>query len=184
MEHLGGSQPAPWKRYAVIVVVAVLALAGAFVGGRFSAPLQVQTIDTVSVKFQDRVVEKVVTVEKVVQAQAKIVYRDRVITKDGTITEHEVEKTDTKTDTVKTAEGVKVSDRASSIDTVKQTTVTLRPSWRVGLTVGASWPKPLLAFAGPLVIGVQVDYRIIGGLTAGVWLNTFGAAGVGLSFEF
>lgn len=173
-----------WRRRALVAAVVVLALAGAFVGGRFSAPLQVQTVDVVKVAFQDREVVRVV--EKVVQAKAqtRVVYRDRVIATDGTVTEHEFEKTDTKTDTVKTSNGVKVSDRVGATESSHTQTVTLRPSWRVGLTVGASWPKPLLAFAGPLVVGLQVDYRIVGGLTAGLWLNTFGAAGVGLSLEF
>jgi hypothetical protein len=173
-----------WKRRGLVALLVVLALVGAFVAGRFSAPLQVQTIDVVKVAFQDReVVREVVKVEKA-KAETKIVWRDRIVTKDGTVTVREVEKTDTKTDTVRTGEGVKVSDRVSSSESSHTQTVTLRPKWRVGLQVGAAWPKPLLPIAGPLVLGLQVDYRIVGGLTAGVWLNTFGAAGVGLSFEF
>lgn len=172
------------RRGLIIAGLVLLALAGAFVGGRFSAPLKVETIDTVRVEYRDRVVETVKTVTVREKAQTKIVYRDRVIMKDGTVTEHEIERTDSKTDTVKSGEGVKVSDRAATLDSTKQQTVTLRPSWRVSLQVGASWPKPLLVMAGPLVLGLQVDYRIVGGLTAGVWLNTFGAAGAALSFEF
>lgn len=182
--QLNGTQPSPWKRWCLIALAAVLALVGAFSAGRFSAPLQVQTIDTVSVKFQDRIVETVKTVEVAAEAKTRIVYRNVEVKPDGTTIDRSVEKTDTKIDTTKTDDGVKVSDRAATTETVRQTTVTLRPSWRVGLTVGASWPKPLLAFAGPLVVGLQVDYRIFGGLTAGLWINTFGAAGVGLSFEF
>jgi hypothetical protein len=107
-----------------------------------------------------------------------------VITKDGTVTEHEVEKTDTKTDSTKTDDGVKVSDRAETSESTHTQTVTLRPNWRVTLDVGASWPKPLVPIAGPLVLGARVDYRVYGGLTAGLWINTFGAAGLGVSFEF
>lgn len=174
----------PWKRRALVAGVVLLALAGAFVGGRFSAPLQVQTIDTVKIEFLDREVVREVVREVKAKAETRIVYRDVVTTKEGTVTVHEVEKTDTKTDSVKTDEGVKVSDRVATVDSTHQQTVTLRPNWRVGLQVGASWPKPLLTIAGPLVLGLSVDYRIVGGLTAGLWVNTYGAAGVGLAFEF
>lgn len=181
-----GSEPAPspWKRRAIIGACVLLALVGAFSAGRFSAPLQVQTIDTVKVAFQDREVVREKIVEVKAKAETRIVYRDVVRAPDGTTTTHEVEKTDTKTDTTKTDEGVKVSDRVATGESTHQQTVTLRPSWRVGLQVGASWPKPLVPIAGPLVLGLQVDYRIIGGLTAGVWINTFGAAGLALAFEF
>lgn len=173
----------PW-RACVCAAVAMLLLLAAFSAGRFSAPLQVQTIDTVSVKFQDRIVETIKTVEVKGKTETRIVFRDRVVTPDGTVTEHEREETKTKEDTVKTDDGVKLSDRVNTVDSTHTQTVTLRPSWRVGLQVGASWPKPLLAFAGPLVVGLQVDYRIVGGLSAGLWINTFGAAGAALSFEF
>jgi hypothetical protein len=54
----------------------------------------------------------------------------------------------------------------------------------VTLQVGASLPKPWLQLYGPLVIGAEVDYRLVGGLSVGVWINTFGAAGAALKLEF
>jgi hypothetical protein len=174
----------PWKRRAVIAAAVLLALAAAFVGGRFSAPLQVKTIDTVRVEYRDRVVETVKTVEVMAKAETKIVYRDRVITKDGTITEHETERTATREDSVKNDQTEKTEEHAGVTERTVEKTVTLRPSWRVGLQVGASLRAPFVPIAGPLVLGLQVDYRLVGGLTAGLWLNTYGAAGVGVSFEF
>ncbi len=168
------------KRYLVAAGVVVLALAGAFSAGRFSAPLQVETRDVEKVVFKDRIVEKVVEVKA--KTETKIVYRDRVIKPDGTVTEHEVEKTATKEDTTKTDDKTATHDGSSEHSTEK--IVTLRPSWRVGLLAGASLRDPLLPIAGPLVLGLQVDYRIVGGLSAGIWINTFGAAGLGLSMEF
>lgn len=177
-----------WKRRGLIAAGVLVTLVGAFSAGRFSAPRQVQVIDTAHLVFQDRVVEKIKTVEVQVQAKAetKIVYRDRVVSKDGTVTEHEVEKTATATQTsdVKTDTDKKAEQRNDSIETTHQQTVTLQPKWGVGLLVGASYPKPLVPIAGPLVLGAEVDYRIIGGLSAGIWLNTFGAGGIALRFEF
>lgn len=164
----------------IIAGVTALALVGAFVAGRFSAPLKVQTIDTVRVAFQDRIIEKVVTVQG--KTETKIVFRDRVITKDGTITEHEVEKTATKEESTKTDD--KTEKSKGSSEHTAETTTTLRPDWRVALQVGATWKDPWVKIAGPLVLGAQVDRRLIGGLSAGVWFNTYGAAGGALSFEF
>lgn len=168
----------------LIAAGVALALVASFVGGRFSAPLKVETRDVEKVVFKDRVVEKIVTVEKAAKVETKIVYRDRVIMKDGTITEREVEKTDAKTDTEKTADASKVEVReVEKLVTVEKIT-TLRPDWRVGILAGASIREPLVPIAGPLVLGLEVDRRIIGGFSAGVWVNTSGAAGVALSLEF
>jgi hypothetical protein len=46
------------------------------------------------------------------------------------------------------------------------------------------YPPPLLQFAGPLVLGVHADRRIVGGLWAGLWIQTGGSFGASLSFEF
>lgn len=184
MQQIEVQLASPWKRRLLIAAAVVLALLGAFVGGRFSGPREVQTIDFAHVVFQDRIVEKVKTVEVKAEAQTKIVYRDRVVTKDGTVTEHTVEKTDTKRDDVTRSTDSKTTDEKSDSTVTHQQTVTLQPKWGLGVLLGASYPKPLIPIAGPLVIGLEVDYRIIGGLSAGLWLNTFGAGGIALRFEF
>lgn len=163
----------------IAAAVAAVLITLAFFGGRYSAPEVVQTRDVERVVYKDRVVEKVVTVEK--KAETKIVYRDRVITKDR-IVEHEVERSDTGTDT--TIKGETLSTREG--ETVHETTktVTLRSDWRVSLLAGASLRPPLLTIAGPLVLGFEIDRRVIGGISVGVWLNTYGAAGASLSVEF
>lgn len=174
----------PWKRRLLIAAGVALALVGAFSAGRFSAPLKVQTIETVKTVFQDRVVEKIKTVEVQAKAETKIVYRDRVVTKDGTVTEHTVEKTDTKSEDVKKGSDDELATHTGSTETLKQTTTTLRPDWRVGILVGGQLGKPFLPIAGPLTVGLQVDRRIIGGLSVGVWAFSGGSAGLGVSFEF
>ncbi len=161
-------------------LTAVGLLVAAFSAGRFTAPVQVETRDVERVVYQDRIVEKIVTVKA--KAETRVVYRDRVITKDGTVTEHEVEHTDTKEDTKENTETVAARDVKT--ETVKESKTTLRPDWRVSTQVGASLNAPLIPIAGPLVIGAQVERRIIGGVSAGLWLNTYGAAGASLSVEF
>lgn len=169
---------------AIAVVAVLLALVGAFSAGRFSAPLKVETRDVEHVVFKDRVVEKVVTVTQAAKVETKIVYRDRVIEPTGRITEHEIEKTGTAENVTKTDDAVKVATQAAETEHKTETKTTLQADWRVHLQLGASLRDPLLPIAGPLVIGVQVDRRIIGGLSAGVWASTYGAAGLGVSFEF
>lgn len=161
-------------------IAALALLAAAFSAGRFTAPLKVETKEVEKVVYQDRIIEKVVTVKA--KAETKVVYRDRVITKDGTVTEHEVEHTATKEDTKEKTETVATRD--AKTETVKESKSTLRPDWRVSAQVGASLNAPLVPIAGPLVVGVQVERRIIGGVSLGIWGNTYGAAGASASLEF
>lgn len=172
------------KKIGIGVLVGALALAGAFSAGRFSAPLQVET-KTITVKGET-IHEKGETIYIHDQAkiETRVVYRDRVITKDGTITEHEVERAEAKTESKVSAASNTERTATLTESKTEQKTVTLRPSWRVVALVGAQWPKPLLPIAGPLVLGLEVDYRIAGGLSAGLWANTGGAAGLAISFEF
>jgi len=161
-------------------LAAVGLLVAAFSAGRFSAPVQTEVKEVEKIVYQDRVVEKIVTVKA--KAETKIVYRDRVITKDGTVTEREVERTDTKEDTKANTETV--ASRDVKTETAKESKTILRPDWRVTAQVGAAFNQPLLSLAGPLVIGLQAERRIIGGVSAGIWANTYGAAGASLSVEF
>lgn len=184
------------ERAAIAVGAVLLLLVGAFSAGRFSAPLKVETRDVERVVFKDKivtvekVVEKVVTVEKEAKVETRVVWRDRIITKDGTVTEHVVEKTGRVDELAKSTSTDKTTDKhvdqVQALESTRETvrTVTLRPSWRVSLQVGASLAKPLLPIAGPLVLGASGEYRLLGGWSAGVWLSTVGAAGLVTSLEF
>lgn len=173
-----------WRTRALIAAGVLLALVGAFTAGRFSAPEQVQTtsIVTKTVRVVERVEVKGETVY--VKAKAQIVWRDRVVKPDGTITEHIVEKTDTKEDgkiSVSSNTDRNVSLAENRTDT---RTVTVRPRWRLSVLAGAQYPPPLLTIAGPLVLGAQFEIRIAGGLSAGLWATTGAAGGLVISFEF
>lgn len=180
------------KRAATIAAVLVVVAAGAFSAGRFSAPLRVEEKIVERVVFKDKVVEKVVEkivkVETEARVETKTVYVDRVVTKEGEVRERiiymtkEVDETKRDTSSEIDKDLVATHEGESSKDSTK--TVTLQPAWRVGALVGASLRDPLLPLAGPLVVGLQVEHRILGGVSAGAWVNTVGAAGAVVSFEF
>jgi len=164
----------------ILIAVAVLALAGAFSAGRFSGPAKVETRDVEHVVYKNKIVEKIVTVKEA--AKVVTVWRDRVTSPDGTVTDHTIEKsaTDSKVSvTDNTARSATLDDKRDT-----STVVTNLPRWRISLGVGGSLVQPLVPISGPLVIVTSAEYRIIGGLSAGIWLNTVGAAGVLVSFSF
>lgn len=171
-------------RYLIGVAVILLALAGAFVGGRYTAPVKVETRDVEHVVYKDKIIEKVVTVTVQAKAETKIVYRDRVVTKDGTVHEREVERTATHEDTNTKTDDHRAETSTGAATVERVTITTLRPDWRVAVLAGAQIREPLLPLTGPLVLGFEVDRRLIGGLSVGVWANTGGAVGGSVSLEF
>lgn len=174
----------PPARIVAAVGVSLALLAGAFSAGRFTAPVVTETRDVERVVYKDRVVEKIVTVQAAAKAITRVVYRDRVTTPDGTVTEHEKETTGEHETTDTTTKTNTVADHTGETVAEHTKIVTLRPQWRVSLLAGASLRDPLLPIAGPLVLGAEVDYRIAGGLSVGLWVNTVGAAGLSLALEF
>lgn len=171
----------PETRQRVVVAVALVAVAAAaFSAGRFTAPEKVEVREVVKVEWKDRVVEKVVT--RRAKAEERVVYVDRVVSPEGEVREKRV--TTTKADTREVADLGRTTESSGSAEKSASSTSTLRPDWRVGVLVGASLREPLVPIAGPLVLGASVERRIVGGLSAGAWLNTVGAAGASVSLEF
>ncbi len=168
----------------IACVVCVGLLLCAFSAGRFSAPVHVETRETERVVYKDKVVEKIVTVEVKSKAEDRIVYRDIVTHSDGTVTDHSVEHVSVKEDTKKTDQEKKVDLKSGSSEKVTEKIVTLRPDWRVSVQAGASIQEPKLKIYGPLVLGAEVDRRIVGGFSVGVWGSTSGAGGLALGLEF
>ncbi len=162
----------------------LLTVVAAFVGGRFSAPEQVRYEEHETVASHTATVYTKVQRVEVVKHETRFVVRDRVVTPDGTVREREEERTTTDERAIANS-----SENATKTEVVFRDrdvvrTTTLRPDWRVGVLVGGSLKEPWLPIAGPLVLGLQVDRRIIGGLSVGIWANTYGAAGGAVSFEF
>lgn len=163
-----------------MATVLVGTAAASFSAGRFVAPAKVELREVEKVVWKDRIVEKVVT--KKAKAVDRIVYVDRVVMPDGEI--REKTSTRTITDARELVNAEKASESEGKTETKKEAVTTARPDWRVGVLVGASIREPLLPLAGPLVIGASVERRIVGGVSAGAWLNTVGAAGASVSVEF
>lgn len=154
----------------------VVLLALAFSAGRFTAPEQVREVEKIA--WKERAAEK--KAEAKTKVVDRVVYVDRVVTAQGEVREKRT--TRTLTDARELAEVSKTTESSGSAE--KSTVTTLRPDWRVGVLAGASLREPLVPLAGPLVIGVEVERRILGGVSAGVWANTSGAAGALVSVEF
>lgn len=178
-------QTAAGRRVAFALSLVLVALAG-FSAGRFSAPAQVEERVEYRTEWRTR------TVEVVKWKTARAVDTRTTTTPvllpapDGGV----VLATTTTTETRErvTAAGSSDATTSSAGDSRGEATskTTTQPQWRVGATVGASFTgeQPALPLAGPLVIGVQVERRIVGGVNAGVWVNSVGAGGVSVSLDF
>jgi hypothetical protein len=155
-------------------------LVAAFAVGRFSSR-EPDVRDVERIVYQDRVVEKVVTVTVKEEAKRVVIYRDRVIKPDGTRIEREVEKTETDTKIADTRTGEKVDTREGTKDREHVVTSPL-PQWRVGALVGVGLR------VDPFVLvpayGAHVERRIAGPFFVGVWGLHTGTAGLSLSLEF
>lgn len=167
------------RQRIAIALGAVLALGLAFSAGRFTAPREVET----RVDWRDLSTAELTRGMNFTRTVTRTVYRDvvTVVTDAGTtITDRTIEREGDDT----AARETLAAKRTDSSTGTSSRTVTAQPAWRVALQAGASMREPAIPLTGPLVLGVQVEHRIAGGVSAGVWANTVGAAGVVLSAEF
>ena len=169
---------------------AALILAGAIAGGitqRYLGTPQVEVRTEVRDVVRD-VVREVVRVEvHEVEAKAKtlVVYRDRTVSPAGEIHERSVECSgETSLATSHTQAAAQLDVKHETTHEAVTTTTPVRSNWRVAILAGASVRSPLIPLAGPLVLGVEFDGRLVGPLSAGVWVSTAGAAGASLALEF
>ncbi len=159
MDSLRGSY-LPW-------IVGIAALFGvAFAAGRYSSPTpDVKEVERIV--YRDKVVEKIVTVTVESEAKRVVIYRERTTKPDGTITEREAEHVATDTKVKTDLSSVRDAETDLRRDTSKTVTAS-RPQWRVGALIGAD-----LGFAplsATLVVGGQVERRIIGPFSVGAWV--------------
>lgn len=167
------------KTKLAIALGVTVALALAYAAGRYQAPTKVE--------YQEKIVKvetvKVVEVKVRGEETTKVVYRTRTKAPDGTVTETETERTDTKTK--ETTSGATDTTRKVDTDT-RKTQTTTRPDYRIAALVGA----PLrLDVAPSLVYGFHAERRLLGPVSAGVWVlrdsKTSGVmVGLGVSVEF
>jgi hypothetical protein len=166
-------EPLPaWRVALVALVVAGAAGFTGFAAGRLNALEQVEEHALVLTVTREK------TVERWRKAKDRIVYVERTTSPDGTTVEKRSER--------ETERAELARDTEHRTDTRAETSkvTTSRPDWRVGVLAGAAWTPPALTIAGPLVLGVQVERRIIGPVSLGAWGSTQGAAGLSVSGEF
>lgn len=154
-------------------------LVAAFSAGRFTAPVRVET----KTEWRDLSTQELTRGMNFTRVVTRTITKNVVttITDAGTtITDLSVVR---EGDDTHAREDTAAKRVDSSTGTAMQT-ATVRPDWRIGALVGASLKEPALPLTGNLVIGVQVERRIVGGVSVGAWANTVGAAGGVVSVEF
>jgi uncharacterized protein HemX len=166
------------------VWAAVLGIGAAgYAFGRFSAPDRVEVREVVKVveKEDTRAREQVIALTQQLETLKRHTRREETTLPDGT--RHVVEETKTErtadtrtvTDATKESHTVKESTR----ETVKESlTVRSRPDWRVSGLVGVDLPTLTPTY------GAQVDRRILGPLSLGLWGNSARQVGIAISMEF
>jgi hypothetical protein len=165
----------------------VAAGVGGFIAGRYlTAPkVRVETRTEEKLVYQDRIVERRVEVKGETKVELRVVTRTIWAFPDaGTITqEREVTGSKDVLAEASVDSRAEVKTRQEEKTTVAISTPML-PDWRVAVLAGASLRPPVLPVAGPLVLGMEVDRRILGPFWLGLWANTGGAGGVSVAGEF
>lgn len=171
----------------VAISLAVAALAGAYALGRVSAPARVETVERVVTREVQAVQVQHTEQREAARVETRVVYRDRVVTPDGTVREREVERSESAAVQREQSATVEQTVRTVDVERVASRTVTVpAPDWRVGVLVGV----PVRLAPGPVLVGVLIQRRLWGPVSAGAWtLAPVGpgapvAAGVSLSVEF
>jgi len=197
------------KRYTILAGLALVLAGGSFAAGRYSAPDKVVTVEKVR-EVEKQVIVKVVETDKVIEALKNVSQQKNVKTKkvtvkapDGTTTTTTETEDKTKTDTqdkTKEAETTKEVE-TKVVEKIVEKEVTKiversRPNWRLQLQTGfdvaaltnRADPYSLLPSDSDLVrymvLGIGVERRLLGPLSAGAWANTHGMGGLTLSLEF
>lgn len=188
------SPPPSVTRQRLLVLGLVVLVAGlGFSAGAFFGPERVETRDVERLVYRDLTVEDLTRGLSFVRTETRIVNRDVVtvvtVTPDAgtttTITDRSVERSGDTEERTEHEEHVVYRDRDVVRDVETTKTVTVRPDWGVGALVGATWKEPALQLGNtPLVVGVTVERRIIGGVWVGAWGTTQGAGGLLLKGEF
>jgi hypothetical protein len=168
------------KRRLYIALGAALALAAAFVGGRYSRPVEVREV----VKVETKTVTVTEWKDRIVEKRVEGPVRIRTVTREVPGGERVV--------TVVEERGPVVTDRASDAagSTASRTTENVvsvrvvesaRPGWR--LSVAAGWDAEALSLR-PELYGVEVSRRLVGTVWIGAWARTDRTGGLGLAMEW
>lgn len=201
------------KLIAGLIIGALLLVGGGFAAGRFALPakvvvteqIKVVTVEhttTVTTNDTDKILDAIKTVNK-----QKNVHTVTVTEKDpnGAVKTTVTQDDKTTTEASTQAQAVDKSTSTTKTDQVVQTTktddkktVTLRdtqPKWSLSLqpgfnfaqALGSGSPYSLLPTSNPYlkyaVLGVSLEHRFVGPLSAGIWGNSNGAGGLTLRLD-
>lgn len=191
-----------WKKYLMFVAGGLGLLLVGYGWGRYATPAKVVTKTEVQVVQTEHVVEKVVTEIKVVKvdntqkSSHHAVYD--VSHPDGTKEHHET--TDENVSQVIQTQADKLIDVVHEKETIKyvdkevvKTVEAKKPDWRLGALAGFSIPETfgsqkegyrLLPSLGAVQLGVDLDRRILGPISVGVWGLSSGSVGVKVGLEW
>jgi len=196
-------------RVLLISITAVALAGGGFAAGRYAAPDKVVTKDREVTVYVDRAVSSVDT-DKILNAIKSISEQKDVHTvkktekrPDGSVTTtvetEDKTKTDTKTETqdkehkaeVQIVEKLVYKDH-ETIKTIErnrpQWSLSLMPGLDVAGVLGHSQPYNLFPSQNYLlkhaIIGMSIERRILGPVSAGLWMNSAGMAGLTFRLEF
>ncbi len=190
--ELTAGQRTNLKRTGIAIAVLVLASVGSFTAGRFSAPLEVKTLEIEKIVYKSLTTEDITRGMSFTKSENRTVYRNVVTTvyvspdagTTTTIADNSIEHVGALEEGSVTETEARTEIVTAEREVLREKIVTLRPDWRVSGLVGASIQPPFVPIAGPLVFGLSGERRIIGGVSAGLWINTFGAIGAVVSGEF
>lgn len=189
-----------WRSRGIAAAIGLVLLVISFGAGRYSRPAKVVTRDVVRTEVQVKtVVQEKVVHDVAVQSDTKQQTRTVVVTRwlpapggrTEVVQESHVEaigeaKTERRGETMTQAQ----TSQESHATQLQEHTVTItaaRPQWSVTALAGASLGSPLHlipGLPGPLVVGAQLERRILGPLSAGLWATSSGAGGVSVRLEF
>lgn len=183
-----------WQKYAIFALGMVVIMAGVFFAGRYTAPPKIQEVertvyvDRVVVKEVEKIVEKKVEVEKIVYRN---IYKNETTKEKSTTTKPDgtvevVERETANRDTINegsvesSKENVKVVEVEKVVEKLvykdREVVKYASPEWDIDLRVGTSTKNfavsPVAPYVQPIILGVDVERKILGPVNAGLWIQT------------
>ena len=184
--------------------LAVVLLVGAFVTGRYTAPVEERIVEIekkIFIEKEHKTVVQQIDIKELMRQVQKTALRnnvERTIVKvenpDGTTTTTTKEtdksttdtetKTDTDTETSERNEVIVIKEVIKIQEKIKIVEKKLRLDWSAAVDVGyylpSLWGEGLQRnlLPGDMIIGASVDRKILGPFSLGIWANTAWGAGV------
>jgi len=175
-------------RELVVAGAALLFLGYAF--GRYSVPDRIveRTVQVTGERAAETTQSRERDAESVALARTVIV--ETTTRPDGTVTVTETDRTEAVREVVREVEVVRTVEVERVVVQEKELLVeSPKPAWRVALDLGVADAPHRLSVPGipraiPVVAHASLERRVIGPVSAGVWVGSTPAAGLRVSIEF